>query len=830
MIRSIVMIFVLSLGLLLINGCSDSSSDGAAENENSKINGVASKGLIVRGVVTAFAIVDDKISETSLATTTTDENGEYTIDLGSYIGPVHLVVTPAEDGSSTVKCDAELGCDTNGDGSVDVPFGESMNLDFTMEAMVPKAERGATVQGSITPLTHMAASYAREFGLKEVAIRRANERVEQLLGVVGILETKPVDVTAANQMGNEVTANAMKYGFLAAAIANIAQKDTKGNIGQTIKNLANSYKENGGELVAKESANETSNVSLKEIVQAALDQAASRGASSNTAIKTTLEDLKGLNGKVDELEEDATTSTELSSGVTTDDIADAKAAVAHFRTWATALNETQQQIYQEKAQAYAEQLSMAEKLESAAVETVVQSLAKSVKALATVYRDESDGSHDIANYIVGDGISGQVVKNGDTVSISDAVIDGATVNVGLSLKTTDNMTYTLAFSPSNVTTAKASLAIDTGSTTVKFSSLVDDILNVSETNEVVSFDMKIDANLSQVASDVNPNPVSYRGLIEMVGVENSHIGLQPARLAFSGQLQNPNNSIGIAFEINFRNADSFNPVQPSARGLQKKDLVRYVFSQNGNKLLLTYPQKIVIYQLSGNQVTRTVIHEKNNKKKEILVVASNTVSLAEFLAALEDLPMLKHDDDGEYRLQRPEAWGSNTGVLHGVLETPAEDGENQTTWYQVDMSLSFMAKFDSLPEAKVTIGINRISKRKYTVSLAVEDDQANVKLQAGVKLWQLYRYQQLNSGHFYMGRLHSQLRNSINFNEKDLGLIVTDKSTGSRFVVHPTPKQEHLVGKVIVNGNAVAVISEENKLGNQLLVTYSDDTFESLVF
>jgi len=830
MVRSIVMMFILSLGLLLINGCSDSSSDEVAESENSKINGVASKGLIVRGVVTAFAITDNKISETPLATTLTDENGEYTIDLGDYIGPVHLVVMPAEDGSSTVKCDAELGCDTNGDDVVDVLFGKQMDLDFTMEAMVPKAERGTTVQGSITPMTHMAASYAREFGLKEVAIRRANERVEQLLGVVGILETKPIDVTIANQTGNEATANAMKYGFLVAAIANIAQEDSKGNIGQTIKNLANSYRENGGELIAKESANETSNISLKEIVQAALDQATSRGATSNTAIKTTLEDLKRLNDRVDDQEADAATSTEITSGVTADDIADAKATIAHFRTWATALNETQQQIYQEKAQAYAEQLSMAEKLESAAVETVVQSLAKSIKALAIVYRDELDGNHDIANYVVGDAISGQVVKDGDTVSISDAVIDGAAVNVGLSLKTTDKITYTLAFSPSTVTTAKASLAIDTGSTTVKFSSLVDDILNVDKTNKLVSFDMKIDASLSQVASDTNPNPISYQGFIEMIGVENKHLGLRPARLAFSGKLKNPNNSIGVAFEVNFRNAETFNPVSAPARGLSKNDLVKYVFSGDGNKLSLTYPQKIVIYQLSANQVTRTVIHERNNKEKEILVVASNTVSLAAFLATLEDLPMMRDEDDGDYRLQLPQAWGNTTGALHGTLETPAEDGENQTTWRQVDMSLSFMAEFDSLPEAKVTIGINRISKRRYTVSLAVEDDQVNIKLQAGVKLWQIYRYNKFTHGGFYAGMLHSQLRNSINFNEKDLGLIVTDKSTNSRFFIHPTPKQENLVGKVIVNGNVVAKIGEENKIGDQLVVTYSDGTFESLAF
>jgi len=733
MVRSIVMLFILLLGLLLINGCSDSSSDGATENENSKINGVASKGLIVQGIVTAFAIVDNKISETSLATATTNENGEYTIDLGRYIGPVHLVVTPAEDGSSMVKCDAELGCDTNSDGDVDVLFGEQMNLDFTMEAMVPKVERGATVPASITPLTHMAASYAREFGLKEVAIRRANERVEQLLGVVGILETRPVDVIIANQTGNEVTANAMKYGFLAAAIANIAQDDTKGNIGQTIKNLANSYRRNGGELIAKESSDETSNISLKEIVQAALDLVTSRGATSNTAIKTTLEDLKRFNGKVDEGEEDAATFTEITSRVTADDITDAKATIAHFRTWATALNETQQKIYQEKAQAYAEQLSMAEKLESAAVETVAQSLAKSIKALATVYRDKSDGSYDIAKYIIGDEISGQVVKNGDTVSISEGVIDGAAVNVGLSLKTTDKITYTLAFSPSTITAEKASLAIDTGSVSVKFSALIDDILNVDKTNNPLNFHLKIDASLSQVASDTNLNPISYQGFIEMIGVENKHLGLRPAKLAFSGKLKNPNNGIGVAFEVNFRNAETFIPVPESAR-------------------------------------------------------------------------------------------------LQGALETSVEDDENKTTWRQVDMSLSFMAEFDSLPEAKITIGINRISKRRYTVSLAVEDDQVNIKLQAGVKLWQIYRYKKFSNGGFYAGLLHRQLRNSINFNEKNLSLIVTDKSTNSRFVIHPTPKQERLVGKVIVNGFVVAKIREEDKIGGQLVVTYSDDTFESLVF
>ena len=183
------------------------------------LGGVSSKGIVNKGVVTAYELrADGSKIATPVGTAVTDDKGTYTLALSSaYTGGAILIeLTAAAD--TELKCDASAGCGAAGS------YGEWMAApaDFKMTAIAPPASTGSSVSVQVTPYSHMAAAAA----IKEMAdgvspataVSDAVTQVNSLVGV-NILTTPPVDITATDFAS--ASSEAQQYAIFNAAFADL---------------------------------------------------------------------------------------------------------------------------------------------------------------------------------------------------------------------------------------------------------------------------------------------------------------------------------------------------------------------------------------------------------------------------------------------------------------------------------------------------------------------------------------------------------------------------------------------------------------------------------
>jgi hypothetical protein len=75
------------------------------------VSGKAIKGVVVNADVTAYEIIDNQIGSDPLIITTTDNEGNYQLQLPyKGIEMLHIVLSGRADGSTTVRCDIAAGC------------------------------------------------------------------------------------------------------------------------------------------------------------------------------------------------------------------------------------------------------------------------------------------------------------------------------------------------------------------------------------------------------------------------------------------------------------------------------------------------------------------------------------------------------------------------------------------------------------------------------------------------------------------------------------------------------------------------------------------------
>lgn len=256
-------------------GSSDSaSSDTPSTAESTTISGAATKGIIVGGVVTVYPIVDGAVDESSpLGETTTDENGEYSIDLDSSYdgGPVIVRITPAADGSSVMKCDIPSNCGTG------IEFGDDYALtdaDFALEAVLSTAEDGE-VSVNITPLTDIAAELAQSRLLEDDSLDPAlvadvaNSQVADRFDIGGgDLTAQPVVDLTDPQAVAEADENAVSYAALGAAIVTAVQED---NTDLSVEDAIEQFSENYASDGVAGNTETTGTTALDEILTATLD-------------------------------------------------------------------------------------------------------------------------------------------------------------------------------------------------------------------------------------------------------------------------------------------------------------------------------------------------------------------------------------------------------------------------------------------------------------------------------------------------------------------------------------------------------------------------------
>lgn len=207
---------VLILISFLSIGCGDDGSSSSSSS-SSTVSGVASKGPIADGTVSAYKIIDGQKGGI-LGTATSSEDGSYSIDIGSYTGPVLIEIT-----GGTYKDEAT-----------------ETDIVLTMPLRAAIGNASGEVSVAVTPLTELAVRKAEPGGLTPDKIDSSNKQISQLLGGDGsqdlITQILPVDVTdeaACNDANNDQK----EYGLLLAALSQMSKEDTSKNIEDIINEI-----------------------------------------------------------------------------------------------------------------------------------------------------------------------------------------------------------------------------------------------------------------------------------------------------------------------------------------------------------------------------------------------------------------------------------------------------------------------------------------------------------------------------------------------------------------------------------------------------------------
>lgn len=204
------LVLILAIGSsLVLSGCGGGgggSSDGATSGVNGTIMGTAVKGPVSGGTVMAFAINNGAMGA-QIGEGTTDAQGNFTMSIGAYSGPVLLRMTG---GAYT---DEATGAST------------TMRSGDMMTSMMPQAIAGAVMGGvQITPLTSMAQMRAQAMsgGMTPANITAANTAMGNYFSVNDILYTHPMNPLTPGS-GTGATQDMRNYGMVLAAMSQYAQ-------------------------------------------------------------------------------------------------------------------------------------------------------------------------------------------------------------------------------------------------------------------------------------------------------------------------------------------------------------------------------------------------------------------------------------------------------------------------------------------------------------------------------------------------------------------------------------------------------------------------------
>ena len=204
------LVLSLAIGSLLLFGCGggggtgDGTAAGAASPDG-VITGTAVKGPVSAATVKAYAI-NNGLMGAQIGTGTTDAQGNFSLPIGSYSGPVMLQMT--------------------GGTYTDEATGISMTMQAgdVMTSIMPQAAAGAVMGGvQITPLTSMAQVRAQAMngGMTPANIAAANTAMGNYFSVNDILYTHPMNPLIPGS-GSGATQDMRNYGIMLAAMSQYA--------------------------------------------------------------------------------------------------------------------------------------------------------------------------------------------------------------------------------------------------------------------------------------------------------------------------------------------------------------------------------------------------------------------------------------------------------------------------------------------------------------------------------------------------------------------------------------------------------------------------------
>lgn len=170
------------------------------------ISGAATKGPMNKATVTAYGISSGQMGA-QIGTAITDANGNFSMTIGSYAGPVMMQVSG---GSYTDEASGTVMPLAAGD---------------VMTAIMPSIKAGTTNSGvQVTPVTAMAQAMAQHLagGMTDANIAAANTAMGNNFSVNDILHTAPMNPMVAGS-GVGASQDAQNYGMTLAAMSKYAQ-------------------------------------------------------------------------------------------------------------------------------------------------------------------------------------------------------------------------------------------------------------------------------------------------------------------------------------------------------------------------------------------------------------------------------------------------------------------------------------------------------------------------------------------------------------------------------------------------------------------------------
>lgn len=195
---------LLALGLAL-GGCGGGGGGSSPSSTEGGVAGTATKGPVAGAIMTAYAIESGAMGR-ALGSATTDAQGNFSIPVGSFSGPLMLRMTGGR------FMDEASG--------VDMP----MQQGDLMTAMVPSMLAGSTTSGiQVTPLTSMAQAMAQQMagGMSNANIASANAAIGCYFMLGDILRVHPMNPLTPGS-GNSSAPDARNYGMAIASMSQLA--------------------------------------------------------------------------------------------------------------------------------------------------------------------------------------------------------------------------------------------------------------------------------------------------------------------------------------------------------------------------------------------------------------------------------------------------------------------------------------------------------------------------------------------------------------------------------------------------------------------------------
>ena len=193
------------VGAALLQAACGGGGDGVGSGGTGIISGAVIKGPTANATVSAYAVAGGQIGA-AIGSATTDGNGNFTLPIGSYSGPLVLQAS-----AGTFRDEATGTLMTMASGDV-------------MTAALLSVASGAAVSGiHVTPLTSMAQTRALQMtgGMTDANIAAANTAMGNYFSISDILRVAPMNPLLPGS-GATASPDARNYGMTLAATSQYA--------------------------------------------------------------------------------------------------------------------------------------------------------------------------------------------------------------------------------------------------------------------------------------------------------------------------------------------------------------------------------------------------------------------------------------------------------------------------------------------------------------------------------------------------------------------------------------------------------------------------------